>query len=143
MIETMSIGQVADRSGLKVTALRFYEDRGLISSHRNEGNQRRYSRDVLRRLAVIAAAQHVGFSLNEIADMLSDLPAGIAVDEAGWKSISAAWGPHLDERIETLQRMRDQLDTCIGCGCLSLQRCQLVNAEDRLAEHGPGAVAWK
>ncbi len=143
MSETLSIGRVAERSGLKVTALRFYEDRGLINSHRNDGNQRRYKRDVLRRLAVIAAAQHVGFTLNEISEMLSDLPAGNSSDEVGWQSIASSWRPHLDDRIETLERLRDQLDTCIGCGCLSLPRCQLVNVGDRLASHGPGAVAWK
>lgn len=143
MTETLSIGQVAERSGLKVTALRFYEDRDLISSHRNDGNQRRYNRDVLRRLAVIAAAQKVGFTLNEISDMLSDLPSGSADQEADWQSIAGSWRPHLDDRIETLQRLRDQLDTCIGCGCLSLPRCKLVNVDDRLAVHGPGAVAWK
>ncbi|MGH1494046.1 MAG: redox-sensitive transcriptional activator SoxR, partial [Acidimicrobiales bacterium] len=95
MSETLSIGSVAERSGLKVTALRFYEDRGLISSHRNDGNQRRYNRDVLRRLAVIAAAQHVGFTLNEISEMLADLPTGTASDEANWQSIASSWRPHL------------------------------------------------
>lgn len=143
MSDTMSIGQVAERSGLKVTALRFYEERGLITSHRNNGNQRRYNRDVLRRLAVVAAAQHVGFTLNDIAEMLSDLPGDTGATEAGWQSMASSWRPHLDERIETLQRLRDQLDTCIGCGCLSLPRCQLVNVGDRLAPKGPGAVAWK
>lgn len=143
MLETLSIGQVAERSGLKVTALRFYEERGLISSERSEGNQRRYHRSALRRLAIIVAAQRVGFTLNEIADMLSDVPSLATRSDSAWKSIASSWRPHLDQRIQVLERIRDQLDTCIGCGCLSLERCQLMNAEDRLAEHGPGAAAWK
>lgn len=139
---SLSIGQVAERSGLKLTALRFYEQRGLIASERTAGNQRRYRRDVLRRLAVIHAAQSVGFSLAEITAMLGGLSDTEAPNDREWKELSQSWRPLLDERITTLERLRDQLDGCIGCGCLSLTRCKLTNPGDRASRLRTGAAFW-
>ncbi len=141
--DLLSIGEVAKRSGLKLTALRFYEQRGLISSQRNTGNQRRYQRDVLRRLAVIQAAQKVGFTLAESADMLAPLPHDAAPDAGEWAELSRSWRPMLDDRIATLERLRDQLDACIGCGCLSLALCAMANPGDRAAQLSDGAAYWK
>jgi MerR family redox-sensitive transcriptional activator SoxR len=139
VLDELTIGEVSDRSGLAVSAIRFYEDKGLITSTRTSGGQRRFRRDVLRRLGFIQAAQHVGLSLDEISDALGALPADVAPSGAEWKELSAAWRPLLDERIELLVALRDQLDHCIGCGCLSLDRCRLSNAYDRAARHGAGA----
>ncbi|MPZ89780.1 MAG: redox-sensitive transcriptional activator SoxR [Nitriliruptorales bacterium] len=139
----LPIGAVARRSGLAISALRFYESNGLITSHRTEGHQRRYRRDVLRRLAVIQAAQRVGFSLVEIADMLTDLPDDHRVSPAEWQRLADGWRPQLDERIRLLQRLRDQLDSCIGCGCLSLDHCALANPADRLSRQGTGPRFWQ
>lgn len=134
----LTVGEVAQRSGLAVSALHFYEAKGLIASTRSDGNQRRYPRAVLRRLAVIRVAQRMGLPLALISDALSKLPEGRAPTVADWRRLSAAWRQDLDERIETLTRLRDQLDGCIGCGCLSLKACPLRNPEDALAGDGPG-----
>ena len=135
----LTIGQVADRSGVAQTALRFYEDRGLISSTRTGGNQRRYERPVLRRLAFIRAAQRVGLSLERVSDALSTLPIDHAPTKADWTRLSRSWREELDARIDGLQRLRDRLTGCIGCGCLSLEACPLRNQDDLLGERGPGA----
>ena len=135
----LAIGEVSERSGLAVSAIRFYEDKGLISSTRTAGGQRRFRRDVLRRLAFIQAAQQVGLSLDEIGAALAALPADSGPTGAEWRDLSASWRPLLDERIALLVALRDQLDHCIGCGCLSLERCKLSNPGDRAARLGPGA----
>jgi len=140
--DALSIGAVADRSGIAVSALRFYETHGLIRSSRTGGGQRRYPRDVLRRLAVIGAAQQVGFSLADIAEMLQDVPDDHHVTEAEWQKLAASWRPRIDEQIQVLQRLRDQLDRCIGCGCLSMRTCEMANPEDRAGARGPGARFW-
>jgi MerR family redox-sensitive transcriptional activator SoxR len=134
----LAIGEVSDRSGLAVSAIRFYEDRGLIASERTVGGRRRFRRDVLRRLAFVQAAQRVGLTLEEIGTALAGLPADAGPSGPEWKALSAAWRPLLDERIALLEALRDQLDHCIGCGCLSLDRCRLSNPGDRAARLGPG-----
>ncbi|HEY0951808.1 redox-sensitive transcriptional activator SoxR [Nocardioides sp.] len=136
----LTIGQLAERAGVAPSALRFYESEGLIESLRTAGNQRRYPRATLRRVAFIRSAQRVGLSLEEIHDALRRLPAGRTPSKADWASLSRSWRPRLDEQIERLQRLRDTLDSCIGCGCLSLRSCALHNPGDVLAERGPGAV---
>lgn len=138
----LPIGDVARRSGVAVSALRFYEANGLISSTRTEGGQRRYRRDVLRRLAVIQAAQQVGFPLAEIAGMLAELPAERPVSSSEWQRLARSWRPQLDERIRTLEQLRDQLDSCVGCGCLSMEKCALANPADRASDLGPGPGYW-
>ncbi|GBL55490.1 MerR family transcriptional regulator, redox-sensitive transcriptional activator SoxR [Pseudomonas citronellolis] len=135
----LSVGELARRAGVAVSALHFYEAKGLIHSTRNAGNQRRYPRDVLRRVAVIKVAQRVGIPLNEIAEALASLPSGRSPMAADWARLSARWRDDLDERIAKLVLLRDQLNGCIGCGCLSLETCPLRNPGDRLAEQGPGA----
>lgn len=139
MNDELSIGEVARRSGVSVPALRFYEERGLIASERTSGGQRRYQREVLRRLAFIQAAQRVGLTLEAIGAALATLPTERAPTKADWTRISQDWRPMLDRRIHDLQVLRAELDSCIGCGCLSLQRCKMVNAGDRLSEKGAGA----
>jgi MerR family redox-sensitive transcriptional activator SoxR len=134
----LAIGEVSERSGLAVSAIRFYEDRGLITSDRTAGGQRRFRRDVLRRLAFIQAAQRVGLALDDIGAAMAGLPADSGPTGLQWKELSAAWRPMLDERIALLEALRDQLDHCIGCGCLSLERCRLSNPGDRAAGLGPG-----
>ncbi|SMC29236.1 MerR family transcriptional regulator, redox-sensitive transcriptional activator SoxR [Andreprevotia lacus DSM 23236] len=135
---TLTVGEVAQRSGVAVSALHFYERKGLISSSRSSGNQRRYSRDVLRRVAFIRVAQRVGIPLVQIAAALAGLPATAAPDRADWERLSAAWRADLDARIEQLQKLRDTLDDCIGCGCLSIDRCRLRNPYDELSQQGSG-----
>lgn len=135
---TLSVGQVAARSGLSVSAIHFYESKGLIHSRRNAGNQRRYTRDVLRRLAVIRVAQRTGIPLAHIGEALATLPDARTPTKADWQRLSAHWREDLDARIERLTRLRDQLTGCIGCGCLSLDSCPLRNPHDRLAEQGSG-----
>jgi MerR family transcriptional regulator, redox-sensitive transcriptional activator SoxR len=135
----LTVGEVAARSGVAVSALHFYERNGLIRSWRNAGNQRRYARDVLRRVAVIKVAQRTGLPLASIREALSTLPEGRTPTAADWKRLSKAWRHELDARIARLQRLRDQLDGCIGCGCLSLKQCPLRNPGDRFGERGPGA----
>jgi len=134
-----SIGQVAERSGVAVSALHYYEREGLISSIRNAGNQRRYGRDVLRRLAFIRASQRVGIPLVTIKEALDDLPARRTPREEDWGPVAMRWKQVLEKQIEYLERVRDDLATCIGCGCLSFQRCHLVNPDDAMAVEGPGA----
>lgn len=133
-------GEVAERSGTSISALHFYEREGLISSARTAGNQRRYHRDVLRRLAFIRVSQRLGIPLAEIREALATLPESRTPTKADWSRLSRHWRQDLDRRIEQLQRLRDNLDSCIGCGCLSLSACRLHNADDALAPRGPGAV---
>ena len=133
-----SVGQVAERSGLSVSALHFYEREGLISCTRNDGNQRRYSRDTLRRLAFIRASQRVGIPLAAIREALDGLPRQRTPREDDWAAVSAGWKERLDEQIAQLVRLREDLTTCIGCGCLSFKRCLLVNPADAMAAEGPG-----
>jgi MerR family redox-sensitive transcriptional activator SoxR len=135
--ELLSIGTVAARSGVSVSALRFYEERGLLTSTRSAGGHRQYHRQVLRRVAFIQAAQRVGLSLDEIGRALATVPDD-GPSAADWRRLSATWRPVLDERIRLLEGLRDELDSCIGCGCLSLQRCRLRNPGDRAAALGPG-----
>jgi len=134
----LTVGDVAQRSGVAVSALHFYESKGLIHSVRTAGNQRRYPRSVLRRVAVIKVAQRMGVPLAEIAAALQALPAGRTPTAADWGRMSARWKDELDERIRVLTQLRDQLGGCIGCGCLSLKDCPLRNARDVLAQGGPG-----
>jgi MerR family transcriptional regulator, redox-sensitive transcriptional activator SoxR len=137
--QALTVGEVALRSGVAVSALHFYEAKGLIRSQRSAGNQRRYARDVLRRVAVIRTAQRVGISLEQIAAALDTLPPGRAPTRADWSRLSRRWRDDLNQRIVQLEKLRDTLDDCIGCGCLSLQRCALRNPGDTLASAGPGA----
>lgn len=134
----LSVGEVAARSGVPVSTLHFYEAKGLITSGRNAGNQRRYQRDVLRRVALIKVAQRLGVPLADIAAALASLPAGRTPTVKDWDALSAIWKKDLDARIEKLARLRDQLGQCIGCGCLSLEHCKLRNPLDELSELGPG-----
>ncbi len=135
----LSIGDLADRSGVRTSALRFYESRGLISSQRTSGNQRRYARETLRRVAVIRAAQILGLSLEEIERALSQLPDARTPNRRDWERLSGTWRGLLDDRIEELEALRDKLSGCIGCGCLSLDSCSLFNPDDRAAGRGAGA----
>lgn len=137
-MDTLTIGELAARSGLAQSALRYYERLGLIHAARTSGNQRRYARADLRRVAFVRIAQQVGVSLEEIRAALAELPDNRTPTKADWSRLSARWRGRLDERIGLLERLRDQLTGCIGCGCLSLERCKLVNPADRLAAAGPG-----
>ena len=134
----LTVGQLAQRSGVAVTALHFYESKGLISSNRNAGNQRRYHREVLRRVALIKIAQRLGIPLATIGEALRALPDGRAPTAADWKNLSAQWRNDLDNRINQLIWLRDQLNGCIGCGCLSMEACPLRNFGDVLGERGLG-----
>jgi MerR family redox-sensitive transcriptional activator SoxR len=134
----LTVGQLAKRSGVAVSALHFYEAKGLIRSSRSAGNQRRYARAVLRRVAVIKVAQRLGIPLASIGAALASLPENRAPTAAEWRKLSSRWRAELDERIEALARLRDRLDKCIGCGCLSMDNCWLRNPGDRLAAQGPG-----
>lgn len=136
----LTIGQLAARSGVATSALRYYEERGLIASRRTAGNQRRYRQAELRRVAFIRSAQRVGLTLDEIEEALATLPRGRTPTKADWSRLSRSWRPRLDEQIARLERLRDRLDGCIGCGCLSLRRCALQNPDDEAAPRGPGAV---
>lgn len=138
MSRELTVGQVAERSGLAVSALHFYEKKGLIRSHRTSGNQRRYDRDVLRRLAIVRMAQELGIPLSEVAEALARVPIGHTPSAEDWRAMSAVWYEKLDRRVTMLIRMRDELNGCIGCGCLSTTSCPLMNAGDRLAEEGSG-----
>lgn len=134
----LGVGEVARRSGVAVSTLHFYESRGLIESRRSAGNQRRYARDVLRRVAVIKVAQRCGIPLSEIRAALGALPRRRTPTADDWAKLSARWRADLDARIARLTRLRDRLDRCIGCGCLSLVACPLRNPHDALGEEGPG-----
>jgi MerR family redox-sensitive transcriptional activator SoxR len=136
----LTIGELAERSGVATSALRYYEAQGLIESERTSGNQRRFRRVTLRRVAFIRSAQRVGLTLDEISDALATLPEGRTPTKADWARLSQGWRPRLDAQIERLERLRDKLDGCIGCGCLSLRTCALSNPEDEVASRGPGAV---
>jgi MerR family redox-sensitive transcriptional activator SoxR len=138
-VDLLTIGDVAARSGVAQSALRFYEREGLIRATRTGGNQRRYDRAELRRIAFIRVSQQVGVSLDEIRGALLSLPEGRTPTRADWARLSAHWRTRLDEQIALMERLRDQLSSCIGCGCLSLKRCQLYNPDDQLAAAGPGA----
>jgi MerR family transcriptional regulator, redox-sensitive transcriptional activator SoxR len=142
MSDVLTIGEVAERSGLAASALRFYEDRGLITAERNDSGHRRYPRSVLRRVAFIVFAQRVGLSLEEVGAELARLPRNRAPDRADWAMLSAGWTKRIGDRIAELERMKDGLAECIGCGCLSLDRCRLANPRDRAARRGAGARYW-
>lgn len=135
----LTIGQVAQRSGVAPSALRFYEAEGLIASERTDGNQRRYERAVLRRVAVIQAGRTAGIPLAAIRDALALLPADRPPSKRDWAKLSRAWRKDVEDRIALLERVRDDLESCIGCGCLSLRSCRLFNTGDRAARAGPGA----
>jgi MerR family transcriptional regulator, redox-sensitive transcriptional activator SoxR len=137
---SLTIGQLSERSGVATSALRFYESRGLISSVRTTGNQRRYAQSTLRRVAFIRAAQRVGLSLDEIGEALETLPDNRTPTKSDWHRLSKAWRPRLDEQIRRIELLRERLDSCIGCGCLSLKSCSLMNPGDELAAVGTGAV---
>lgn len=134
----LSVGEAARRSGVRVSTLHFYEAQGLISGWRTDGNQRRYARSVLRRVALIRVALAVGISLPEVAAALAALPEDAAPSRSDWSRLSAIWRDQLNERVAQLTRLRDTLDDCIGCGCLSIDRCRLRNPADRLAAEGTG-----
>ena len=135
----LTIGEVAARSGVRTSALRYYEERGLITSERTTGGQRRYARETLRRVAVIRAAQVLGLTLDEIRAALNELPRARTPDERDWERLSQTWRGTLDSRIAELEALRDRLAGCIGCGCLSLERCALFNPGDQAARAGTGA----
>ncbi|PZF80459.1 redox-sensitive transcriptional activator SoxR [Jiangella anatolica] len=134
----LTVGELSQRSGVAVSALHFYERQGLITSRRTSGNQRRYRRATLRRVALIRIAQRVGIPLAEINRALASLPDGRTPNQKDWEQLSQQWRRDLDARIQRLQQLRDDFTDCIGCGCLSLARCRLANMHDELGEHGPG-----
>jgi MerR family redox-sensitive transcriptional activator SoxR len=136
--DLLSIGQVAQRAGVAPSALRYYESLGLIASTRTAGDRRRYQRAVLRRIAVIRAAQRVGLTLEDIRAAFAHLPVDAAPTRAQWARTAAQWRPLIERRISELEKVRDDLTGCIGCGCLSLQRCRLYNPTDQLGADGPG-----
>src|SRR5690242_8585486 len=142
MSDLLTISEVARRSGVAASALRFYEDRGLIRSERAWSGHRRYPRAVLRRIAFIVFAQRIGFSLEEIKTELDRLPAGRVPTGKDWSRLSATWTSKIDERIAELERLRSGLTACIGCGCLTLGQCSLSNPADRAARLGPGPRYW-
>jgi MerR family transcriptional regulator, redox-sensitive transcriptional activator SoxR len=135
----LAIGEVAERSGVTASAIRFYEDQGLLASRRTTGNQRRYDRAVLRRIALIQAGKAAGIPLEQIRAALDTLPARRTPTRRDWERFSRRWRKNLDERIATLQAIRNRLTTCIGCGCLSIDRCELLNPDDEASRKGPGA----
>jgi MerR family redox-sensitive transcriptional activator SoxR len=137
--DLLTIGEVADRSGFPQSALRFYEREGLLRATRTSGGQRRYERSVLRRLAFIRAARTIGVGLDEVRAGLDRLPDGRTPTKADWTRLSRSWRGRLDEQIQALVALRDGLDSCIGCGCLSLQRCRLYNPDDYVSRDGAGA----
>ena len=139
---TLTIGELAERSGVATSALRFYEDRGLLASERTAAGHRRYPRAVLRRVAFIVFAQRVGLTLEEIREELDRLPTDHVPRRSEWARLSGPWTARIDARIAELERLRAGLSECIGCGCLSLDRCRLANPDDRVAERGPGPRFW-
>lgn len=138
MDQELSIGALSERTGVAASALRYYEDEGLIHATRTPGGQRRYTRDTLRRVSFVRVAQRVGLRLDEIREALESLPDNRTPDEDDWAVLSASWRPRLDAQIELLERLRDSLDGCIGCGCLSLRSCRMLNPGDEAARYGPG-----
>ncbi len=141
-IHELTVGQLSARSGAAVSALHFYETKGLINSRRTAGNQRRYDRDALRRVAFIRAAQRVGIPLATIRDALAELPDERTPNRADWARLSEVWRVELDERIQQLNALRDRLEDCIGCGCLSLDKCALSNPDDRFGTLGTGSILY-
>lgn len=135
----LSVGELAERAGVAASALRFYEQQGLIQGSRSPGGHRQYPRDMLRRVAFIRAGQRVGLSLDELRAALATLPDGRTPTKADWERLARGWQALLDERLAQLQRLREQLSGCIGCGCLSLRACALYNPADAVAARGPGA----
>jgi MerR family redox-sensitive transcriptional activator SoxR len=140
--DLMTIGEVAKRSGVAASALRFYEERGLIRSERAGSGHRRYPRSVLRRIAFIVFAQRVGLTLDEIGAELAKLPPDRAPNRRDWSRLSTRWGERIDAQIAELERLKRGLTECIGCGCLSLSRCRMANPQDRAAGLGPGPRYW-
>ena len=139
MPEELTIGEVSARSGVAASALRFYEAQGLISARRTDGNQRRYDRAVLRRIALLQAGRAAGIPIDQLRSALQTLPSERKATRRDWERLSRAWRADLDRRIATLQALRVRLTTCIGCGCLSIDRCSLLNPDDEAAARGPGA----
>lgn len=142
MADMITIGEAAKRSGVAASALRYYEDRGLIASEREGSGHRRYRRAVLRRIAFIVFAQRVGLTLEEIGEELAKLPADKVPTGKDWARLSEAWRLRIDNRMAELERLKNGLTECIGCGCLSLDRCSLSNPQDRVARNGPGPRYW-
>jgi MerR family transcriptional regulator, redox-sensitive transcriptional activator SoxR len=142
MSDLLSIGEVSRRSGVAASALRFYEERALIASDRAESGHRQYSRSVLRRIAFIVFAQRVGLSLDEIATELGKLPNDAIPTRADWSLLTSTWSSRIDDRIAELERLKAGLTECIGCGCLTLDRCRLANPGDRAGARGPGPRYW-
>ncbi len=138
----LTVGEMAERSGVPVSTLHFYEAEGLIESWRTPANHRRYDRRELRRVAIVRMAQSVGVPLSEVKAVLDRIPRDRAVSAAAWAKAAEPWADLLTERIEHLQRLRDQMHFCIGCGCLSLETCPLYNSDDTLGSNGPGARRW-
>jgi MerR family redox-sensitive transcriptional activator SoxR len=137
---TWTVGRVAERCGVKVSSLHYYEEKGLIKSWRNAGNQRRYKADVMRRISIIKAAQKVGVSLDAIKKAFAELPNNRTPSVKDWEKLSTHWRDELNSRISYLEKLRDSMSSCIGCGCLSLKKCPLYNENDQLAKEGSGAV---
>jgi MerR family transcriptional regulator, redox-sensitive transcriptional activator SoxR len=137
-VKVLTVGELARRSGVAVSAIHFYERKGLIAGWRSGGNQRRYERSALRRIAIIKVAQQLGIPLAEVGRRLAGLPADRTPGKEDWSRMAAGWKADLDRRIAQLTRLRDNLDGCIGCGCLSVEACPLRNPDDRLGEEGPG-----
>ena len=142
MSDLLTISEIARRSGIAASALRFYEERGLIKSERTGSGHRRFARSVLRRIAFIVFAQKMGLSLEEVGAELAKLPSNRVPERADWAKLSASWTSRIDERIAELERLREGLTQCIGCGCLSLKQCRLSNPGDRAARLGPGPRYW-
>jgi MerR family redox-sensitive transcriptional activator SoxR len=137
-VEALTIGELSERTGVAPSALRFYEAEGLIHATRSGGGQRRFARETIRRVSFIRIAKEVGLSLEEIGEALASLPESRTPTQRDWARLSAAWRPRIDHQIALLERLRDRLDGCIGCGCLSLQACRILNPEDEAAVRGPG-----
>ncbi len=135
---SLSVGEVARRSGVAVSTIHFYEEKGLIEGWRTAGNQRRYERAVLRYIAIIRVAQKAGVNLKAMKAFIDTIPSDRALNAADWRRLATSWRAMIDERIEALRQLRDEIDSCIGCGCLSLEDCPLRNEKDRLGEEGPG-----
>jgi MerR family redox-sensitive transcriptional activator SoxR len=138
LTDELTIGALSARTGVANSALRFYEAEGLIHSTRTPGGQRRYHRETIRRVSFVRIAQQVGLNLDEIRTALSSLPEGRTPNKRDWERLASTWRPRLDAQIAMLERLRDRLTGCIGCGCLSLQICRIVNPDDQIASHGPG-----
>jgi MerR family transcriptional regulator, redox-sensitive transcriptional activator SoxR len=138
MASELSVGELAARAGVAVSTLHFYERAGLLTSRRTSGNQRRYRRDALRRVGLIRIAHRVGIPLKEVAAVLGELPEGRTPTREDWAALARAWQDRLDERIRGLQQLRDDFTGCIGCGCMSIDRCGILNPGDVLGERGPG-----